>query len=200
MVSKNFYFLCIVLVLHVSCCTASHHEIVPGATWTVRNTGRHLQAHGGGIIWHQADRSYYLIGENKTANPNSNLFQSVACYKSTDLVNWEFVNDLLSSTTTGDFDLHPSMIIERPKVIYNAATKKYVLWMHVDNSGYSYARAGVAYSDTVCGDYTYIESVRPLGNNTSRDITAWVDQDGAGYLISEASRSAHQWTIGCMSC
>lgn len=188
---NRFNIFGFILVLFSSCCVSSHLEIVPGATWTVQNTGHHLQAHGGGIVWHPIDKSYYLIGENKTANPNSDLFQSISCYKSTDLINWVFVNDLLSSTTTGNSDLRPSMIIERPKVIYNAATKKYVLWMHVDNAARKYARAGVAYSNTVCGDYTYKGSVEPLGF-TSRDLTTWVDTDGSGYLISEASKSVHQ--------
>ena len=42
-------------------------------------------------------------------------------------------------------------VIERPKVIYNDKTKKYVMWMHIDKRHYEYARAGVAVSDKVTG-------------------------------------------------
>ena len=31
-------------------------------------------------------------------------------------------------------DLHPSKVVERPKVIYNDATGKFVMWMHIDRS------------------------------------------------------------------
>ena len=55
------------------------NQIVPGATWTVEDTGIHLQAHGTGII--KVDDWYYAVGENKTktdVNPGGNLFNSVA--------------------------------------------------------------------------------------------------------------------------
>ncbi|KAF9772895.1 hypothetical protein IL306_009369 [Fusarium sp. DS 682] len=124
-----------------------------------------------------------MIGENKTTGTQ---FQSVSCYKSKDLVHWDWVNDLLKSNASIP-DLAPNRIIERPKVIYNKSTKKYVLWMHVDSTDYSYARAGVAWSNSVCGDYTYVGSYRPLGKYTSRDMTAWVDDDGTGYLLGETT-------------
>ncbi|RPB07816.1 Arabinanase/levansucrase/invertase [Morchella conica CCBAS932] len=176
-------FLVLLFVSLVSFVLADGLEIVPGATWTVPNTGNHLQAHGGGII--KIDDTFYIVGENKTAKPGDNLFQTVACYKSKDLVQWEFVNDILKATAEGNSDLSPEGIIERPKVIYNEKTNKYVMWMHVDKPGYGYARAGVAWSDSVCGDYTYVASYRPLDKYVSRDLTAWVDDDGTGYLFGE---------------
>ena len=45
--------------------------------------------------------------------------------------------------------------IERPKVIYNTTTGKYVMWMHKENgTDYNEARAAVAISSTVDGNYT----------------------------------------------
>ncbi|CEL11356.1 hypothetical protein ASPCAL14459 [Aspergillus calidoustus] len=155
-------------------------QINPGLSWPVRN-GRvqHLQAHGAGFFYE--DGTYYMIGENKTTGP---IFQSVSCYRSKDLLHWDWVNDLLTADATIP-DLGPDRVIERPKVIYNKATGKYVLWMHVESSNYSYARAGVAWSDSVCGTYTYVGSYRPLGKYISRDMTAWVDDDETGYLLGE---------------
>lgn len=181
----KIWFYCASLVSLVV--ATGHLEIVPGATWTVPNTGKHLQAHGPGIL--KIDDTFYIVGENKTAQPGDSLFQTVACYKSKDLVQWEFVNDILKATTEGNSDLSPEGIIERPKIIYNKKTKKYVLWMHVDKPGYAYARAGVAWSDTVCGDYTYVTSYRPLDTYISRDMTVYVDDDGTGYLFGEVSFS-----------
>lgn len=71
-----------------------------------------------------------------------------------DLVRWTFVNELLTLQSSGD--LGPNRVVERPHIIYNDATSTYVMWMHIDDSSYGEAKAGVATSSTVCGDYTYL--------------------------------------------
>ncbi|KAH8887621.1 galactan 1,3-beta-galactosidase [Thozetella sp. PMI_491] len=152
-------------------------QIVPGATWTATNTGTHVQAHGAGII--KSGSTYYMIGEDKT---NGSAFQNINCYSSTNLVEWTYVGALLSRTSSGD--LGPSRVVERPKVIYNSSTKKYVLYMHIDDSSYAEAKVGVATGDSVCGQYTYIGSWRPLGFQ-SRDLGLFQDTDGSAYLLSE---------------
>ncbi|MGK7534748.1 hypothetical protein, partial [Salmonella enterica] len=79
-------------------------------------------------------------------------------YRSTDLRTWEFRHHVLTQAS------HPELSvanIERPKVIYNASTGQYVMWMHKENgSDYGEARAAVATSPTVDGDYTYRGSFR----------------------------------------
>ena len=102
-----------------------------------------------GII--EVDSVYYWIGENKL---NGSAFQSVNCYSSTNLVEWTFVGELLSLQSSGD--LGPNRIVERPKVIYNEATSKYVMWMHIDDSSYAEAKTGVATGSSVCGKYNYL--------------------------------------------
>ncbi|KAL3418078.1 glycosyl hydrolase family 43 protein [Phlyctema vagabunda] len=99
-----------------------------------------------------------------------------------DLVQWTFENELLSLGTSGD--LGPNRVVERPHVIYNDKTSKYVMWMHIDSSNYGEAKAGVATSSSICGDYTYINSVQPLGFQ-SRDMNVYKDTDGTGYLLTE---------------
>ncbi|WP_406675003.1 RICIN domain-containing protein [Nonomuraea sp. N2-4H] len=143
--------------------------------------GNVLHAHGGGVL--KAGGYYYWFGENR--NPD-NTFRAVSVYRSTDLVNWEFRRDVLTSSS------HPELNvanIERPKVIYNAATGRYVMWMHKENGrDYSEARAAVASSATVDGDYTYHGSFRPLGLHMSRDITLY-DDGGTAYMISAADEN-----------
>ena len=39
-------------------------------------------------------------------------------------------------------------VCERPKVIYNPETKKYGMWMHLDDRLYKVAAAGIAASDS----------------------------------------------------
>ncbi|PYH84541.1 glycosyl hydrolase family 43 protein [Aspergillus uvarum CBS 121591] len=152
-------------------------DIVPGATWTAAGTNKHIQAHGTGLT--EVDGVYYIIGENHTSGSS---FQSINCYSSTNLLDWSFENELLTLQASGD--LGPSRVVERPKVIYNDNTKKYVMWLHIDDSSYAEARAGVATSDTVCGAYTYLNASRPLGFQ-SRDLGLFKDTDGTGYLLTE---------------
>ncbi|KAI1654358.1 carbohydrate-binding module family 35 protein [Daldinia decipiens] len=170
------HYLRALLLATLSSLAEASLQVVPGATWTTSN-GEHLQAHGAGVI--KVDSTYYLIGEDKT---NGSAFQNVNCYSSRDLVQWTYVGALLSRTSSGD--LGPSRVVERPKVVYNAKTGKYVLYMHIDSSSYGEAKVGVATGDSVCGNYTYIQSFQPLGHQ-SRDMGLFVDDDGAGYLLSE---------------
>jgi hypothetical protein len=70
------------------------------------------------------------------------------------LVQWTFVNRLVTVQSSGD--LGPNRVVERPKILFNDATQKYVMWMHIDSSSYGEAKTGVATSATVCGNYTYL--------------------------------------------
>ncbi|ATZ50667.1 hypothetical protein BCIN_06g01600 [Botrytis cinerea B05.10] len=160
-----------------SSCVLASLQIIPGATWTASGLNQHIQAHGGGII--QVGSTYYWAGENKL---NGSAFQSINCYSSTDLVNWKFNSYLLTLQSSGD--LGPNRVVERPHIMYNAATAKYVMWMHIDSSNYGEAKAGVATSDSVCGTYTYLGASQPLGYQ-SRDLNVFKDTDGTGYLLTE---------------
>ncbi|MEU8991751.1 RICIN domain-containing protein [Streptomyces sp. NPDC048558] len=157
---------------------AAPQTVTTGTQFT-DTSGNPVHAHGGGVI--KVGAYYYWFGENRNAD---NTFRYVDAYRSTDLKNWEFRNHVL--TESSDPELATANI-ERPKVMYNAATGKFVMWMHKENGvDYSEARAAVAVSDTVDGDYTWQGSFRPLGQHMSRDITVFVDTDGAGYMISAA--------------
>lgn len=144
--------------------------------------GEAVHAHGGGVV--KADGYYYWFGENRNED---NTFRYVSAYRSTDLKNWEFRNHVLTEETDPEL---ADANIERPKVIHNKSTGKYVMWMHKENSSdYGEARAAVAVSDTVDGDYAWQGSSRPL-DHMSRDLTTFVDDDGTGYMISAANENA----------
>lgn len=134
-----------------------------------------INAHGGGFL--KIGKYYYWIGENRHENV------LVSCYRSTDLVNWEFRGDLLTRQSHPELD---KANIERPKVIYNDKTKQFVMWMHYEYDGnYSYARAAVATSSDIEKPFTYLKSFRPFGN-MSRDCTLFKDEDGTAYFLSAA--------------
>lgn len=155
---------------------------IPNGVQFTDSSGSPLHAHGGGVI--KVGSYYYWFGENRNSD---NTFRYVSAYRSTDLKNWEFRNNVLTQSSASELG---TAYIERPKVIYNASTGKFVMWMHKENgTDYSEARAAVAVSDTVDGNYTYQGSFRPLGTHMSRDITTFVDTDGTGYMVSAANEN-----------
>ena len=153
--------------------------ITPGGVWP-DDRGQHLQAHGGGII--KLGRLYYWFGEDRSNGLDRRL-RYVSCYSSPDLVQWTFRHQVVKLADPEN--LGRSWVLERPKVFYNAKTKKYVLYAHIDGQGgYRFASVAVLVCDQVDGDYHYVRSFRPLGHE-SRDIGQFIDDDGTAYLIFE---------------
>ncbi|WP_427919266.1 RICIN domain-containing protein [Streptomyces sp. cg40] len=160
---------------------AAAQTITNGVQFT-DTSGNALHAHGGGVI--KVGSYYYWFGEDRNAD---NTFRYVDAYRSTDLKNWEFRNHVLTQSSASEL---ATAYIERPKVIYNASTGQFVMWMHKENGvDYSEAKAAVAVSSTVDGSYTYQGSFQPLGDNMSRDITTFVDTDGTAYMVSAANEN-----------
>ncbi|MFF0079198.1 RICIN domain-containing protein [Streptomyces canus] len=163
--------------------TEAHAATVSFTTGAARTdtSGNTLQLHGLGIV--KVGDTWYGFGEDKTGETSADTsFQDITCYSSTDLANWTYRGQALSRQSSGD--LGPSRVVERPKVIYNASTSTYVMYLHIDSTDYSEAKVGVATSSTPCGPYTYRGSFRPLGN-LSRDLGLFQDTDGTAYLLSE---------------
>jgi len=165
-------------VLLVCLAAKSAGTFTPGELWP-DNRGQHIQAHGSGIL--KMGDTFYWFGEDRGQNLDWRSCH-VSCYASTNLADWKFCGDVLNMTAPTNFGRH--MILERPKVFYNAPTKKFVMYFHMDNWRYQAASVGVATCDTVAGDYKFLKYFRPLGHE-SRDIGQFVDDDGSAYLISE---------------
>ena len=179
MKSPTVLNLCLMLASLVQInASAEPQTIKPGEIWP-DDRGQHIQAHGGGIL--KLDATYYWFGEDRSQGLNrSNRF--VSCYSSTNLAQWTFRNQVIKQSDPENFGR--GWVLERPKVFYNAKTKKFVMYLHVDDGRYQVARVGVAVCDTVDGDYQYLKSFRPLGHE-SRDIGQFMDDDGTAYLIFE---------------
>ncbi len=151
--------------------------IQPGEIW-LDNHGQRIQAHGGGMI--QVGKTFYWFGEDRGKDNPENL-RCISCYSSKDLVHWQNSGQVLQLALP---------VVERPKVFYNAKTKKFVMYVHIDGpvpgmeGDYHVARVGVAVSGSVTGHYQYLKSFRPL-DHESRDIGQFIDDDGSAYLLSE---------------
>jgi Glycosyl hydrolases family 43 len=180
MTASDFSKACaaIILGLTATVAIASPETIRPGESWP-DDRGKHVQAHGGGIL--KVGDVYYWFGEDRGQGLERGI-RYVGCYSSKDLAHWTFRNQVMHQADPENFG--PGWVLERPKVFYNAKTKKFVMYMHIDDRRYQVARVGVATCDTVDGDYQYLKSFRPLGHEC-RDIGQFIDDDGTGYLIFE---------------
>lgn len=132
--------------------------IRPGAVWP-DNRGIHINAHGGGVL--RCGDTFYWFGEHK-ADTTSSAMVGVTCYSSKDLEHWTYRGVALKVSDTKGSDIELGCILERPKVIYNKKTGKYVMWFHLElkGQGYAAARYGVAVADRPEGPYTFLRSGR----------------------------------------
>jgi Glycosyl hydrolases family 43 len=150
-----------------------------GDPW-LDNRGQRIQAHGGGItLWKGI---YYWFGEDRSQSNDPDK-RYVACYSSRDLAHWKFRGQVLALTDPEH--LGPHWVLERPKVYANPRTGKFVMYAHLDDAHYKFARVMVAVSSRIDGTYIYAKSFRPL-DEESRDIGQFVDDDGSAYLIFES--------------
>jgi hypothetical protein len=155
--------LCVIpVLLACPCVGADLSAFEPGKIWP-DNQGVHINAHGGGILFHEG--TYYWFGEHKIEGDAGNTAQvGVHVYASNDLYNWRDEGIALKVSENPENDITKGSIIERPKVIYNAKTKKFVMWFHLELKGkkYSAARSGVAVAEKVTGPYTFLNSFRQV--------------------------------------
>lgn len=181
-------------------------EFRPGQVW-LDTAGNPIQAHGGGVLYHAG--TYYWYGENKDVDNETAIqeiegrptpvvrrrvpVRGVSCYTSTDLYNWTHAGIVLPAVPDDPgHDLHPTKVLERPKVLYCAATRQFVMWFHADSADYKAACAGVAVADSPVGPFRYLGCFRP-NDGMSRDMTLFLDDDGQAYHIaaSEDNRTLH---------
>ncbi len=134
-------------------------EIRPGQEWPDRK-GEHINAHGGGLLFHEG--KYYWYGENRPARGFTTEV-GVEVYSSSDLMNWEDEGVALAVSDEAGYDIERGCIMERPKVVRNPKTGKFVMLFHLElkGQGYAAARVGFAESDSPVGPFRFIRSLRP---------------------------------------
>jgi beta-xylosidase len=160
---KSVSIILIVSILFsIGSCIQGPGSFTPGEIWP-DNNGIHINAHGGGILFHKG--TYYWFGEHKIGGEEGNrAWVGVHCYSSRDLYNWKDEGVALAVVENDpDHDIAAGCILERPKVIFNPATGKFVMWFHLELKGMGYrsARSGVAVSDRPAGPYKFVKSLRP---------------------------------------
>lgn len=142
---------------------------INGHLW-MDNNGKHINAHGGNII--KYGNTYYWYGENRP-DRGFTTEQGIGVYSSQDLRNWKDEGIALAVSNEKGHDIERGCIMERPKVLYNAKTKKFVMLFHLElkGRGYEAARVAFAISDTPTGPFKYLRSTRINANIWPFDMT-----------------------------
>lgn len=198
--------------------------------------GKPIQAHGGQVQRFTVDgrEKWYWIGEDKTYGYRP--CGGIHMYSSDDLFHWKDEGIILRTMQSTDefedayfqtlygtcsseekekifVDLDQNnCVIERPKMLYNEKTGKYVIWFHADGrfpgcrGDYDKAKAGVAVSDSPTGAFRLLGTYKlnyhddPNGDygfdgwenrGSVRDMNLFLDTDQTAYIIysSEGNRT-----------
>lgn len=159
----------------------------PGDLW-FDTDGNIINAHGGGILYHEG--KYYWFGEHKGERSNAALV-GVTCYSSSDLYNWKNEGIAMPVSEDPNSPIVKGSTIERPKVIYNARTGKFVMYFHLElkGKGYEAAHVGVAVSDKATGPYQFIRNSRVNAGVWPLNMT-----DGQRNASVKASDFKEWWT------
>jgi hypothetical protein len=139
----------------------SRHQFEPGKLWCDTH-GTPINAHGGGLLFHNG--VYYWFGEHKIEGEAGNrAMVGVHAYSSADLYNWNDEGIVLPVSLEPGHDIEVGCILERPKVIFDTTTGKFVMWFHLERKGCGYdtASSGVAVAERPTGPYRYLRAFRP---------------------------------------
>ena len=171
-----------------------HGEINEFAQWHDTD-GNIINASDGGIIF--ANGKYHWYGMALRPLPMASgpyggqmTDIGVVMYESEDLLNWKYEGVILEVSNDPESELYAPLRFERPKIIYNDKTGKFVLLCHYvkypgnHGRGTGDADIGLAICDTVNGKYTWLGYSRPIDEyGWVRDMTVYKDFDGSAYLI-----------------
>lgn len=160
----------------------------PGEAW-LDTAGQPIQAHGGSII--QVGEAYYWYGENKefTTGKTDIWTWGIRCYRSMDLYNWEDLGLIIPPDEHDKSSpLHPHRFIDRPHIVYNVRTRKFVCWIKIIEDPYQTRTALVA--DHVTGPYRLIRrGLLPVGMSAGDFDLVTSPDDGKGYMYFERVHS-----------
>lgn len=158
---KTYLILLFAITLVLFSFTNKEKTIKPGEKWP-DNKGVHINAHGGGILFHEG--KYYWFGEHKVEGKKGNqAMVGVHCYSSENLYDWKDEGIAMTVSSDPASPVTAGCIIERPKVIYNKKTGKFVLWFHLElkGQGYNAAQTGVAVAENPTGPYIFQKALNP---------------------------------------
>lgn len=159
------------------------NKIYPGKVW-LDTDGKRIQAHGGSVYYENG--IYYWYGENKEFSTGTRKVWTwgIRCYTSKDLYNWKDEGLIIPPDTENkNSSLHPSKPVDRPHILFNKSTQKYVCWLKLSGRlGYF----TILTADNILGPYTVVrDRFKPFGFETG-DFDFWQNEkNGEAYLYFE---------------
>ena len=159
----------------------------PGETW-LDTEGKPIQAHGGYMYYE--NNTYYWIGENKeyTDGINGIWHNGVRCYSSQDLYNWKDDGIIISAVQDEDSTLNSKSCMDRPHILYNQKTGRYVCYLKIMEKDGSQSMT-ILTAERLLGPYEIVkEHFHPYGMNCG-DFDLAVDEEGNGYWYFERVHS-----------
>jgi hypothetical protein len=199
---KKLNYRCAILLLTFAFLNASGMFIRLNAqSTTISNDifwftadGKPINSQGGGIF-NFADpatgkKKYYWYGvhykeadtyrNDPSVTLPSTTFESVTCYSSTDLANWQFENDILTKEELKKHSDHPTWV-GRLGVAYIKVLKKYAMFVQHGS------KVLITVSDTPNGNFTWHQEIsmkEMIGTSNTGDQTVFTDEEsGISYLI-----------------
>jgi hypothetical protein len=172
---------------------SAQSTLIQNDTFWFTSTGQPIYSQGGGIFRFKDPVSeiekYYWYGvqykeaETYRLNPAVTLptstFEAVTCYSSTDLVNWQFENNVLTMAELEKNGGYKRWV-GRLGVAWIAELKKYVMVVQHGN------QVLFIVSDTPAGNFSWHNQISMkdiIGTPNTGDQTVFTDDDGKSYLI-----------------
>jgi hypothetical protein len=189
MMNKKLMFLAIALLTVVIVKAQVNAATITNDVFWKTTKGTPIYSQGGGIFrfpdpatgeehyyWygvHYAGAEAYLA--SPTGKSSNTGFVSVTCYKSDDLVNWTFVNDVMTASSLGW-----SYWVGRLGVAYVPEAKKYAMVMQYNSS------VLISVCETPTGTFKWhnnIDMTSIIGTSNTGDQTVFTDDNGKSYLV-----------------
>jgi hypothetical protein len=156
--------------------------VIHNDTPRVDTAGRIVDAHDGDLQFF--DGRYYLYGTAYGRTAGFSINNRFRVYSSPDLEHWTYDGELLKAPPDG--------VYYRPYVVYNATTRKYVLWYNWYPKLWD-GQVGVATSDTPTGPFTIVNTKVHLSQAADQpgDGSLFVDRDNTAYFIYTVIGQGH---------
>ncbi len=189
---KSLPFLALAVLPLVSCERAAEVSLPePYALWA-DDKGEHINAHGGGLLWHGG--RYYWYGEHKVAGDAGNYAEvGVHCYSSADLKEWKDEGIALAVVEDEASPIARGCILERPKVIHCPQSGKFVMWFHLELKGkmYSAAYSGCAVADSPTGPFRFLHAGRVNAGHWPQNMPEEERRVELSPVLPQLTRSAY---------
>jgi hypothetical protein len=204
---KNIILTLSIIALPLS---AQRTSFTPDEFW-LDTDGNRIEGHACGILEYKG--TYYWYGEDHHDGLEGGYIgtkSGMPCYSSKDLYNWKFEGYVMPAKNYPPHFLDTHMS-SRAKVIYNAKTKKFVMWGHFDDMDHdSLCSAGIAIADKPTGPFKMVKVFRPVQydygkqnkqrkedklGNCYRDMNLYMDDDGTAYTIYSSEDNATMYVV-----